>query len=299
MLLEDVVSLGEDRVPLMVRMLRRALTKHSNILIDLNVKSGRKRGFLTGVEEGGGWSTGDVGTKIPTYRFTYHRQSNSGVGTFELPAASIDSTMTFTKEDGELKVVNVVDKMNEMEVAGQPPLWFNLLKKGLAAGKNFYFASGGNRIYNAIYTPTLIRLAMKNRKTKAENAYTMVPDNFENWKLEKFEDGHRLIMRKTVKEDADDIPTVVKIMNNRLEKMGAIKANLNLSMGGKPVTGWITKPLVPVDINGAKYKASITVGGKAHYTYYFPGNADELYTLRTDKDGNGNKYVEVMNREAK
>ncbi len=217
MRIQDIKPLQEEKEPFVVRLLRRALTKQSNVLIDATVKSGRKHGFLTDIEVGTGWKDG-LGNKIPTYRFVYHRAGNAGRGTFELPAEGVDDILTLTKEDGEIKVIHI-DKINEMEVAGKPPLWFTLMQKGLAAGKKFYFASGANKIYDVRPSGTGYRLLMTNRKTGEGKNYTMVADNAENWTLTKFEDGHRLTMIQNVKKpvtEAVEDPAVYSMFQKLL-----------------------------------------------------------------------------------
>lgn len=213
----------------MVRLLRRAIAKHGTVAIDLKVVSGRKHGWLTKEPEvGRGWTTG-LGEKIPTYRFTYERVKGGGQGTFELPAAGVDDLMTLTKHKDALLITNVVDKLSEMKVEGEPPLWFNIIQNGLSAGRKFYFAGGGNRIWD-LYTQrsagkqtVVLRLEHVKRKKNGQpdrQTYTIWEQSFEDWTLTKYEDGHKLTMRQNVKKkvtEAADEPAVVSMFKKLLD----------------------------------------------------------------------------------
>ncbi len=402
MRIQDIKPLKEDSSePFVVRLLRRAIARDGKVAIDYNATSGRKYGWLIKEPEvGTGWRTG-AGDPIPTFRFTVQRKRamQDRPITFELPAAGIDNLMTLTKQDGKLLITNPVDKINEMEVAGKPPLWVKLIKIGLEKQRKFYFASGANKIYDVVVSPTSIRVLMTNRKTGEGKAYTMVPDNFEKWTLSKFEDGHRLTMVQNIKEnvheptvvsmfqklidggkrvffmrrdgkkiqikcyrsglstsgknawwfydayspgsgkvivwkvgetidkltlkkqgsgdqehwvlydktvtkltESDETPMIVRLMNKRLEKKGAIRVDVSAMPVGKRLKGWITEPLEhnPAKLIGSRdgWKARIHTDGGGIKVMWFDGDADEHFTLRSGEDANGNKYIKVSEREA-
>lgn len=94
------------------------------------------------------------------------------------------------------------------ELIDDAPIWYTIIDSGLKKGRKFYFASGANRIYKVVMSPSSIRLLLTNRKTGEGKAYTMVSDNFDKWTMRKFEDGHRLVMVQNVKESVDDPITV-------------------------------------------------------------------------------------------
>lgn len=115
------------------------------------------------------------------------------------------------------------DALSEVQVEGEPPLWFNIIQKGISAGRKFYFASGGNRIWD-LYTQrsagsetVVLRLEHVKRKKNGQpdrQTYTIWQKDYNEWTLVKHGDGHTLTMvqnvRKPVNEGADE-PTVISM----------------------------------------------------------------------------------------
>lgn len=231
MRIHDIKPLKEDASePFVIRLLRRAIARDGKVAIDFHAVSGRKFGWLIKEPEiGRGWRNG-LGDYIPTYRFTVlrRRAMKSGPITFELPTVGVDNLMTLTKKDGKLLIVDAPEKVNEMHVDGEPPIWFNIIQKGISAGKKFYFASGANKIYGVHYrraagVPT-VNLQLEHVKRwrggqPDRQTYTIWEKDFDKWTFTKFDDGHRLTMRNALKEEVNAGPPIYT-MFWKLKKAG-------------------------------------------------------------------------------
>ena len=253
MRITDIKPLKEDASePFVVRLLRRAIARDGKVAIDYNATSGRKYGWLIKEPEvGTGWRTG-LGDFIPTFRFTVQRKRamQDRPITFELPAEGVDNLMTLTKKDGKLLIINAPEKVNEMQVAGEPAMWIGLAKKALDVGKKLYFASGANQItaINDEVAPGVVYVMLVNPKTGKKQTYTIQTSKSDEWTLQKFEDGHRLTMvqnvKKPVTEAAED-PTVYSMFHKLLadgqkvffRNRGGKKTQLRHAMTGVSTSG--------------------------------------------------------------
>lgn len=236
--------------------------------------------------------------------------------TYRIPELSYDrwtlETMKVDRATGEtikdgLRLTMVKDKpadrLEEMEVAGRPPLWFTLIQKGLAAGKKFYFAPGANKIYDVRQAGTGYRVLMTDRKTGAGRNYTMVADNAENWTLTKFEDGHLLALKKdepVTEALGGEEPLVVTLINQRVDKGGAVQVDVPLP-GGRRLKGWVVQKVTPEpSLGGSTIYRLVTANhhsGARGKVMHLTSRADEFYRLTKRVDGNGNPVLALVSRD--
>lgn len=127
-----------------------------------------------------------------------------------------------------------------------------------------------------------------------------VGDAIDKLSLKK-EGDHWLLYDKTIKlkEEAEQEPLIVRLINNRLAKGGAVLVDVAVLPAGKRLKGWVTRPIEPVrTMSGLAYKLVTNdhPSGARGRAFYLMADADSTYTLKVDVDGKGNKVVKLVNR---
>lgn len=201
------------------------------------------------------------------------------------------------------------------------PLWYSIIQSGLTKGRNFYFASGANRIWdlNAQKSAGQWTITLRLEKAKArpgsqaeKKTYTIWQKDrqsgvggFSKWTLKKFEDGHRLVMVRETNEDVSE-PLIVRLINQKIAKGGAVLVDIPKMTGGT-FKGWVTTPIVAVQTkNGLdeptgtmyKIKTNDHPSGAKGKVKYLSQDADNRYTLVPGKDKNGNRTLTMKARDA-
>lgn len=186
------------------------------------------------------------------------------------------------------------------------PLWASLIEKGLDKDVKFYFGSGGNRIMMLSFRKTAdakyIVLHLEHKHRREKQTYTVWEQTYNALTLKRYEDGFVLRFRKDtepVNESVEE-PLIVRIMNNRIAKGGAIYVDVAVLPAGRRLKGWVTKPIEPQPLKfftGSSYKLVTNdhpSGAKGKVLWLT--DADATYTLKVGKDGNGNTVLKLVNR---
>lgn len=191
------------------------------------------------------------------------------------------------------------------------PLWASLIQKGLDKGVKFYFGAGGNRIVLLSFRKTrdseYIVLHLEHKDSRKKQTYTVWDKSYDALTLKKHEDGFVLRFRKDTEQMTEGVeePLVVRLINNRLAKGGAVLVDVAVLPAGKRLKGWVTRPIEAVDTMdglgkkmGTAYKLVTNdhPSGARGKVFYLMADADRTYTLKVDVDGKGNKVVKLVNR---
>lgn len=228
----DIKPLLEDAEPFVVRLLTRAFLRGETPIIDFKDFNGRKVGTLTTPGVPGAWRDG-LGNRIPIYDFR-GTTSRGDPFSVQVPVASVDRLMTLTQKGGRLLLTNAKEKVQEMQVPGEPPIWANIILRSFDSGRPVYFASGVNRIVGLDFKPSTdgtsqVTLQLKKddeepsaRKGRyiykvIHQTYNIPERSYDRWTLSAFNDGVRLTMRRDepVTEDVSE-PAVVSMCKKLL-----------------------------------------------------------------------------------
>lgn len=191
------------------------------------------------------------------------------------------------------------------------PLWASLIQKGLEKGVKFYFGSGSNRIVrlsrDRVRDAEYIVLHLEHKDSRKKQVYTVWEKTYGALALKKHEDGFVLRFRKDtepVKEGVEE-PMVVRLINNRIAKGGAVLVDVAVLPVGRRLKGWVTRPIEPVGTMdglgnkmGTIYKLVTNdhPSGARGKVFYLTANADKTHTLKTHVDSKGNKVLKLVNR---
>lgn len=172
---------------------------------------------------------------------------------------------------GRYKRLKLVD--NGVSVSGQPAWWFYETEQGARNGDAIVWRVGDN----------VNNLTISNVPTKSD-------PQLSHWVLHD--------KKVKVNEGVDgDAPMLVRLINQRIAKKGAVK--LELTRVNPHITGWITEPIVRQSMrDGHVWRALyFRRTSEPNKIFYFNPNADSSYTLKKEKDLNGNTVIKVVYRD--
>jgi hypothetical protein len=221
-------------------------------------------------------------------------------------------------DDYPYKVVNKPKLEEALSDEAGMPLWATIIKNGLAKGKKFYYGlvtdAYTTRIVDIKAGPAMVGLVTsvtektgKHQKRIRADSYGIRSDEYDRVQLKKVKDGYTLIRDEDVKHLKEEVhdPLIVRLINNRIIKQGAVKTKIALMQGY--LEGWITDPLEPEPafsglslITKTQWKCKVRPSSAARGSvklFYLQDDADQTYTLKTSKDGNGNTVVLLTDRE--
>ena len=216
-------------------------------------------------------------------------------------------------------VQNVQKPVNEQTDATDEPLIISLLRKLLSAGQTVYFVSRGGK-KGARVESTHAGIAPGDVKTWwVDGVYTATSGRQQHrsvawidattaYSLTLKKEGDVWVLRKknTLKEEEHDVPMIVRLINQRIAKKGAVLVSLPTSPDHHGLKGWVTEPIVTMHgtdgLTGKpkihyKLKTADHPSGAKGRAMYLPPDADEHYTLTTDVDGNGNKIMKMITKQ--
>ena len=219
-------------------------------------------------------------------------------------------------KDGHKLVALEQPKEEKINEDASDPLVVSLFQKLINAGQNVYFLNKAAKLTQLfdwrVGLSTTGGVAYWFYDKNGREVVWKTGDNINKLSITKLTKNGKQIWAlydktaiKLVEEEQFE-PMVVRLMNQRINKKGAVAIDIDVLPVGKKLKGWVTEPIEKVgSMNGLGLRTpnmfKIVVHNdrpaSAKKVFYLMYDADSKFTLKLAKDKNNNPTIKLVNRE--